>query len=149
MMAMTHERIGKEERVVRTRNRLLLGNVAAFGVWQVGDMLRDVSSRGVAPVFLAASLAGALAWMVTLAAVIHLRKRIASDPALRALAEDERAAQVRLRAYRAAFWATVGSAALLGVPAAAHVLGPLAITKMLVVIGVATFVGSFVFFDRE
>jgi hypothetical protein len=73
----------------------------------------------------------------------------AKDPALRAAMQDERANDVRLRAYRVAFCATVGSAGLLGVPAAGHLLTAATATTLVVIAGVASFIVAFVVLDGE
>jgi hypothetical protein len=150
MMTNAEEPLSREDQFVRTNNRRLLFYAAAFGLWQLADLLREHAAGGRARAALVAlSLAAWATWAVLLVLSTRDSLRIKSDPVLRAAVQDERARDVRLRAYRFAFWMTLGTAALLGIPASAHLFAARAATTLVVVIGVASFIVSSVVLDRE
>ena len=148
MMADSRE-VSPEDRLVRSRNRLILANAAAFGLWQLGDLLKDSSSGAAHAAFAALSMVGLLAWGTLLSVLMRSARRIIKDPRLRSIVEDERANDVRLRAYRLAFWGMLVVAAVLGMPAIARLLPMLASSRFVVVVGVCTFLAAFVVLDGK
>jgi hypothetical protein len=148
MMAAV-EGLSRADRFVRTTNRILLSYAGAFALYQLADIAREAASGTARSMLLAVSLAAWATWTVLLVVSTARNRAAKKDPALRAAFEDERANLVRLRAYRFAFWATIASAAVLGVPGAAHLVAALTATKLVVVVGVTSFIVAFVVLDGE
>jgi hypothetical protein len=143
------EALSREDVFFRTSKRLQLWCIGAFGLWQIADLGREVASRGVQVASALVAVAAGLAWTALLLVLMKRARTARNDPLLRAAFEDERARDVRLRAYRAGFWVASASAALLGVPAAAHVIPAIAVTKLILVATLTAFIVSFVILDGE
>jgi hypothetical protein len=149
MMAHASESLSREERFVRTSNRLVLAYVTAFGAWQLADLIGRWWFVGRPRIVLVALSLTAWATSTVLLLVLTGRRRtMKQDPAIRAVVEDERAQGVRMRAYRTAYWCAIGTAALLGIPAEANVLPAFAATRLVVVIGIAAFIIASIVLDR-
>jgi hypothetical protein len=149
MMAHAEGALSREDRFTRRSNQRLLASAAAFALWQVADMLREAAGDAARVPLLVVSLAAASAWTVLLLFIVRDARLAKRDPVLRAALQDERARDVRLRAYRVGFWSAVVGAAVLGIPAAAHALPAYAAMRLVVVAGITAFLGAYVFFDRE
>jgi hypothetical protein len=125
----------------------MLGYAAAFTLWQLADLGRGAANDIVRRALVVPSLVAWAAW-ATLLVVTMIRARAAHrDPMLRAALTDERVSQVRLRAFRSAFIATIGAAALLELTAG--LFSAETAMRLLIVVGVSTFIVAFVVHDRE
>jgi hypothetical protein len=142
------EPLSREERFVRTNHRLGLAFVAAFGAWQLAEVIRRWAPGEPRLLLAAVSLAAWGTWAALLVVLMRRGRALKGDAALLAAVQDERARDVRLRAYRAAFWCTLGAAALLAIPAEGSVLPAFAATRLVVVVGVAAFIVACVVLDR-
>ncbi len=148
MSAHAVEPLSREERFVRTNHRLGLAFVAAFGAWQLGETIRRWVPGGPRFFLTALSLAAWGSWAALLVVLMRRGRTLKGDAAVLAAVQDERARDVRLRAYRAAFWWTLGAAALLAILAEGSVLPAFAATRLVVVVGVAAFIVACVVLDR-
>jgi hypothetical protein len=139
--------LSREDRFLRTNNRLTLGYAAAFALWQLLDIGRSTVDGTARRALIVASLVAWAAWS-TLLVITMLRARTArADPLLHAALTDERVSQVRLRAFRSGFIATMGAALLLtftdGLLSVANAM------KLLIVVSVTSGMIAFVVHDRE
>jgi hypothetical protein len=148
MMAAVED-LSREDRFVRTTNRILLAFAGTFALWQLASIAFEAATGTTRSVLRVLTLVVWAALAVLLAISVARKQAIQKDPALRAAFQDERANLVRLRAYRFAFWATIASAAALGVPGAAHLVAADAATRLVVVVGTAAFIVASVVLDRE
>jgi hypothetical protein len=149
MLAAADEPLSREDQFIRTNKRVLLAFAAAFGSWRLGDALLPSAPSWARGPLLAFSLTAALLWSILLLVVMRRGRIAQKDPVLLAALQDERARDVRMRAYRTAFWSTVGAAALLGVPAAASSLSASVATTLVLVAGITSFFIAYVVYDRE
>jgi hypothetical protein len=149
MLAHADEPLSREDQFIRTNKRVLLAFAGAFGVWRVGDALLGGAPSWARGPLLALTLTAALLWTILLVLMMRRGRMAQKDPVLRAALQDERARDVRMRAYRTAFWSTVGAAALLGVPAAGHSLSASVATTLVLVTGITSFFVAYVVHDRE
>jgi hypothetical protein len=143
------ERQSPTERFVRRHSRLLLANAAAFGIWQLTDVLTGAMPGGAGLFLRGASLIACLTWAVLLGLLVRDQRMVRQDAALRSEVFDERARDVRLRAYRTAFWGALVSAALLTVAETEHLIPAHSAARFVVVTGVTTFIVAYMAFDRE
>jgi uncharacterized membrane protein len=149
MMTHAEDRPTLADRFMRRSTQLLLANVAAFGFWQLTDAVHDATPGNMQPVLRGLSLAAWAVWAILLLVLLRDQRALKNNPTLRAAVHDERAREIRLRAYRAGFWAALTSAALLAIADAANLLPAHAAARFVVVMGVTAFIAAYVAFDRE
>jgi uncharacterized membrane protein len=149
MTTQAEEPLSREDRFVTNKKRLLIAYVAAFGVWQLAELMREASAGAVREHLKVVSLGAWVAWLVLLLLATRNDARVRRDPALRAALQDERAQAIRLRSYRIGFWVAVGSAAILGIPAASNLLPAYVVAKLVIVPALAAFLVSTVVLDRD
>jgi hypothetical protein len=111
---MKQQEIEAKSELIR---RTLRSSIGAFCLWQIPLLLKElrgfeplgtlISSASWSSAFNAAALVGAVLWACLLVRVALLQRALSKDPAARMVLNDERIQYVRLRAFRAGFFALI------------------------------------------
>lgn len=132
------------EELANRRRRLMLWNGISFAIWQTGMLGGALAQGSAIPFFIAASLAGALIWIVSLIALLARR----ADSAVHKALDDELTQHNRHLAMRWGYWSMLlTAAAALGVSMFFDISATDA-ARMLLIVGVTTPIVRFAWLER-
>jgi hypothetical protein len=141
-----HEIEAKSELIRRT----LWVSIGAFCLWQIPLLFKELSGfERLGSLLSLAALFGGLLWGYLLLRVVLLQRALAKDPAARVALNDERIQYVRLRAFRAGFFALI---VYLGLLRASTIIAsvPLGFAAQLgIFVAVLFTTGAFLFYEHS
>jgi hypothetical protein len=140
---------GDEDAIQTTQNRVRLATAAFFGAHIVlGALLRALTGP-IQTVLHVMQFGTWLGFGVVVVALVRMSRAMASDPALRAAVNDERQRDIGLRAYRAAFWATLAAAVVLTAAGNHLLVGAGMVAQSLMFVDLATVAGTRFVLERK
>lgn len=142
------------EMLVRRRRGVLLGFVVAWGLWQATRVVGDFTDNGrhlgpFSSAFGGVQLLSWLVWTICLVRLLLLGRKLRRRPALVAVLGDELFQQMRLRAAMIAFFCTLGCQAALVFSSPAWRLSATEGADISILVAVTSFLGVFLWMERE